>query len=152
MQPKFDQNKKKLKSLLSILDTMEWWIKLSHATVPLRSLNCFQDLHNLWRCLNMFAKFWKTFRCWHILMTCWWRCTIALVYDEKIRKIPLQGAIYNFLFIAVITEGLAALQWKSIHVFPEKELRGLSLNFHMHVSVSDLYSVFPGSVHILGPE
>jgi hypothetical protein len=37
----------------------------------------------------------------NVLMTCW--CTIALVYDEKIRKIPLQGAIYNFLFIAVIT-------------------------------------------------
>jgi hypothetical protein len=27
----------------------------------------------------------------------------------------------------------------SIYVFPEKELRGLSLNFHICVSVSDLY-------------
>jgi hypothetical protein len=27
----------------------------------------------------------------------------------------------------------------SIYVFPEKELRGLSPNFHIHVSVSDLY-------------
>ncbi len=26
-----------------------------------------------------------------------------------------------------------------IYVFPEKELHGLSPNFHMHVSVSDLY-------------
>ncbi len=26
-----------------------------------------------------------------------------------------------------------------IYVFPEKELRGLSPNFHIHVSVSDLY-------------
>jgi hypothetical protein len=26
-----------------------------------------------------------------------------------------------------------------IYVFPEKELRGLSPNFHSHVSVSDLY-------------
>jgi hypothetical protein len=26
-----------------------------------------------------------------------------------------------------------------IYVFPEKELRGLSPNFHVHVSVSDLY-------------
>ncbi len=26
-----------------------------------------------------------------------------------------------------------------IYVFPEKELRGLSLYFHTHVSVSDLY-------------
>ncbi len=25
------------------------------------------------------------------------------------------------------------------YVFPEKELRGLSSNFHIHVSVSDLY-------------
>jgi hypothetical protein len=32
-----------------------------------------------------------------------------------------------------------ALQRKSIFVFPEKELRGLSPNFHIHVSVSDLY-------------
>ncbi len=36
--------------------------------------------------------------------------------------------------------------WKVLHcnenptyVFPEKELRGLSPNFHIHVSVSDLY-------------
>jgi hypothetical protein len=29
-----------------------------------------------------------------------------------------------------------------IYVFPEKELRGLSPNFPIHVSVSDLY--FPG--------
>ncbi len=27
----------------------------------------------------------------------------------------------------------------SIYVFPEKELRGLSPNFHIHVSVSDLH-------------
>jgi hypothetical protein len=26
-----------------------------------------------------------------------------------------------------------------IYVFPEEELRGLSPNFHIHVSVSDLY-------------
>jgi hypothetical protein len=26
-----------------------------------------------------------------------------------------------------------------IYVFPGKELRGISLNFHIHVSVSDLY-------------
>ncbi len=26
-----------------------------------------------------------------------------------------------------------------IYVFPKKELRGLNLNFHVHVSVSDLY-------------
>ncbi len=27
----------------------------------------------------------------------------------------------------------------SIYVFPEKELRGFSSNFHIHASVSDLY-------------
>jgi hypothetical protein len=26
-----------------------------------------------------------------------------------------------------------------VYVFPEKEFRGLSPNFHIHVSVSDLY-------------
>ncbi len=26
-----------------------------------------------------------------------------------------------------------------IYLFPEKEMRGLSPNFHIHVSVSDLY-------------
>ncbi len=33
-----------------------------------------------------------------------------------------------------------------IYVFPEKELRGLSPNFHIHVSVSDY--IFPRLVHI----
>jgi hypothetical protein len=33
----------------------------------------------------------------------------------------------------------------SIYVFPEKELRGLCLNFYIHVSVSDLY------IHTNGP-
>ncbi len=35
---------------------------------------------------------------------------------------------------------------KTIYVFPEKELSGLSPNFHIHVSVSDLY--IPRSVHM----
>ncbi len=33
----------------------------------------------------------------------------------------------------------------SIHVFPEKELRCLSPNIHIHVSVSDLY------IPLIGP-
>ncbi len=36
-----------------------------------------------------------------------------------------------------------------IYVFPEKELRSLSPNSYIHVSVSYLY-IFPGSVHIFG--
>ncbi len=35
-----------------------------------------------------------------------------------------------------------------IYVFLFCELRGLSPNFHIHVSMSDLY-IFPGSVHII---
>jgi hypothetical protein len=35
-----------------------------------------------------------------------------------------------------------------IDVFPKKKLRGLSPMFHVHVSVSDLQSIFPESVHI----
>jgi hypothetical protein len=38
-----------------------------------------------------------------------------------------------------------------IYGFPEKELRGLSHNFHIHVSVRDLYTVVPGSGHIYFP-
>jgi hypothetical protein len=38
--------------------------------------------------------------------------------------------------ISSVKEG--AYTATKIHVFPEKELRGLSPNFHIHVSVSDL--------------
>ncbi len=40
-------------------------------------------------------------------------------------------------------EQLTGLHCKEsfIYVFPEKQLRGLSPNFHIHVSVSDLYSL-----------
>ncbi len=31
----------------------------------------------------------------------------------------------------------------SKQIFPEKELRGHSPNFHIHVSVRDLYCIFP---------
>jgi hypothetical protein len=37
-----------------------------------------------------------------------------------------------------------------IYVFPEKEWRGLSPNFYIHVFVSDLYIYSQGSVHIFG--
>ncbi len=36
-----------------------------------------------------------------------------------------------------------------VYVFQEREVRGLSPNFHIHVSVSDLYTVLPGSVCLL---
>ncbi len=44
-------------------------------------------------------------------------------------------------------KGMVHCSENPIYVFPEKELRGLSSNFHIHVSVSDL-NIFPGSVHI----
>jgi hypothetical protein len=37
---------------------------------------------------------------------------------------------------------------ESKQIFPEKELHGLSPNFHIHVSVSDLY-IFTIGLHIL---
>jgi hypothetical protein len=37
-----------------------------------------------------------------------------------------------------------------IYVIPEKELRGTSPNSYIHVSVSYLQHIFPGSVHIFG--
>jgi hypothetical protein len=36
----------------------------------------------------------------------------------------------------------------SIYVFPEKELRGLRPNFHIHVSVNDLYCTY---IPTIGP-
>jgi hypothetical protein len=35
--------------------------------------------------------------------------------------------------------GACTLQQNPIYVFPEKELRGLSPDFHIHVSMHDLY-------------
>jgi hypothetical protein len=37
-----------------------------------------------------------------------------------------------------------------IHVFLFWELRGLSPNFHIHVSLNDLQYIFPGLVYIFG--
>ena len=51
-----------------------------------------------------------------------------------------QGFSHLGLLFAYLLK-LLLLHYKeiSIYVFPEKELRGLSPNFHIHVSVSDLY-------------
>ncbi len=35
-----------------------------------------------------------------------------------------------------------------IYVFPEMKLHGLVPNLHIHVSVNDIYTVFPRSVHL----
>ena len=51
-----------------------------------------------------------------------------------------QGFSHLGLLFAYLLK-LLLLHYKeiAIYVFPEKELRGLSPNFHSHVPVSDLY-------------
>jgi hypothetical protein len=51
--------------------------------------------------------------------------------------------IYLILLIVCPT-----LQQKSHLSIPEKDLRGFSPYFHIHVSVSDLQYIFPGSFQI----
>ncbi len=58
----------------------------------------------------------------------------------------LQGSFYTQIPSAV---GKSHCNGNSVYIFLFWELRGLSPNFHIHVSVSDLY--FPGSVHIFTP-
>jgi hypothetical protein len=50
--------------------------------------------------------------------------------------------------LALVLPSTAKTQYRKFKTnIPEKELHGHSPNFHIHVSVSDLY-IFPGSVHI----
>jgi hypothetical protein len=65
----------------------------------------------------------------------------------KGQKIVVEAQLFSFLtFIHdkhIFPHCIPALQRhnteNSQQIFPEKELRGVSLNFHCHVSVSDLY-------------
>ncbi len=52
--------------------------------------------------------------------------------------------------LAQAMEWLSLLHCKeiSIYLFPEKELHGISPNFHIHVSVSDQQYIFPRPVHL----
>jgi hypothetical protein len=71
------------------------------------------------------------------------------------RRVFFAGAGYLFVltmrvpryFVHTTLQRTNTENWKQI--FPEKELRGLSSNFHIHVSVSDLYTLFPGSIGLL---
>jgi hypothetical protein len=45
----------------------------------------------------------------------------------------------NLKFSSVLAEWKLHFNEYPIYVLPEKELRGLSPNFHIHVSVSDIY-------------
>jgi hypothetical protein len=51
------------------------------------------------------------------------------------------GSIYLHISPSTVGTILCRLHCKEIwfYVFPEKELRGLSYNFHIYVSVIDLY-------------
>ncbi len=80
-----------------------------------------------------------------------------ITYICTLACLSLMCCIYtlNNPFISIRNkrlEGYVALKRSAVHcsenpfyVFPENELRGLSPNFHIYVSVSDL---FPGSVLI----
>jgi hypothetical protein len=64
--------------------------------------------------------------------------------------ITLEGwteVLYWVSGVLAISIGSSHCNENSIFVFPEKKLRGLSPNFHIHVSVSDLY-IPRISVHI----
>ncbi len=50
----------------------------------------------------------------------------------------LRGGIMFFICVSLVKKRLHCNE-NHIYVFPEKELRGLSSHFHIHVSVSDLY-------------
>jgi hypothetical protein len=48
-------------------------------------------------------------------------------------------SFFKYISQTPAVEGHCNEKEKPIYVFPEKELRGLSPNFHIHVSTSDLY-------------
>ncbi len=78
-----------------------------------------------------------------------WLCRLLLLLAVA-DNIHIISALLSFSLPALHTGWTTwcwrrALQRKSHYVFPEKELRGLSPNFHIHVSVSDLY------ISIIGP-
>jgi hypothetical protein len=61
----------------------------------------------------------------------------ALLYPGKL-------ASPCFYFVSAALVYTAKQNAKNFQqIFPEKEYRGLSPNFHIHVSVSELYTVFP---------
>jgi hypothetical protein len=55
---------------------------------------------------------------------------------------------HSYWSICRLPLGRAHCKENPVYVFLFWELRGLSPNFHIHVSVSNLYSIFPGSVQI----
>ncbi len=56
-----------------------------------------------------------------------------------ISKKSLEDALRSILADMKDKTGAVHCKEMWIYVFPEKELRGLSPNFYIHVSVSDLY-------------
>ncbi len=66
---------------------------------------------------------------------------LQILLDANIlAKIPyFLRHFYIFGFLLHFLEVRMHYKENAIYVFPEKELRGLSPNFHIHVSVADLY-------------
>jgi hypothetical protein len=76
---------------------------------------------------------------------------LCIFNDSLVIERLMQASKFRWpRFTAYRWNRICPLHCKEIWIseFPEKELRGLSPNFHIHVSVSDLYTVFPRSVHL----
>ncbi len=96
-------------------------------------------------------------------------CTAVLIGSDRPRNPPPHlGSYTRALLVSQDRRHLFVTPWLAIsylfldfywshcngdsaYIFLFWELRGLSPNFHIHVSVSDLYCIFPGSVHIFPP-
>ncbi len=65
---------------------------------------------------------------------------IFFLNNFSIRKLCKTIVVYKKIFknSKIFLSGLLHYNENPIHVFPEKELHGLSPNFHIHVSVSDV--------------
>ncbi len=84
-------------------------------------------------------------------------CTVFQIYSKNLGTLKgvLKKLIEESLVPekAVLSETLDALQRQNAEnlkqIFPEKEYRGLSPNFHIHVSVSELYIPMTGLPFLL---
>ncbi len=73
---------------------------------------------------------------------------VVLVFSQGVAGLCsfTNGLVHNGNYIQFKTN--THCKENPIYIFLSWELRGLGTNFHIHVSVNDLYTVFLGSVHI----
>jgi hypothetical protein len=75
-----------------------------------------------------------------------WSMSITYVGRDENRKIKDLTKSFLFISASMFLSQLVSRQRDnteiSKHIFPGKELRGLSPNFHIHVSVSNLYIIY----------